>query len=73
MVFGEISSIDCLKQISSDQEYLISKKRFQLATLILSLKLSFMSVKDRDSSIVYSMSDDAVCFIESAAFLSAEK
>ena len=73
MIFGEISSINCLKQISSDQKYLISKKHFQLATLVLSLKLSFMSVKDRDSSIVYSMPDDAVCFFDCAMFLSAEK
>ena len=43
---GEMSSTNCLKQISSNQKYLILQNHFQPTTRTLSLKLFFMRAKN---------------------------
>ena len=78
-VFDEISSINCLKQLSSNQKYLILQNHFQLNNSYAlpkaiphecqrSLKFEYL-----DSSFVYSMSDGAVHCIDCGMFLSARK
>ena len=77
--FGEVSSNNCLKQIPSNQKYLILQNRFPLDNsyafpkAILhecqrSCKLQYLY-----SSFVYDMSDDQVHCIDCAMFLSTEK
>ena len=52
---GEMSSTNCLKQISSNQKYLILQNHFQPTTPTLSLKLFFMRAKNRANSIIFTL------------------
>ena len=74
--FGEVSSTNCLKKISSKQKYLILQNRFWIDNAYAfpkailhegqrSCKFEYLY-----SSFVYSMSDDAMHCTDCAMFLS---
>ena len=77
--FGKVSSPNCLKQISINQEYLVSQNHFQLDNsyafpkAILHEYQRLCKFKYRCSSFVYRMSDDAVHYTDCVRFLSTEK
>ena len=76
---GEVSSTNCLKQISSNQKYLILLNHFQLDNSYAFPKAIFHESQKSCKfdylyiSFVYSTSNDAVYFIGCAMFLSAGK
>ena len=77
--FNETLSTICLKQISVNQKYLISKNKLQLGNcyafpkcILYACQRSF-KFEYLHNSLVYNMSDDAVYCTDCAMFLSAWK
>lgn len=70
--FGEVSSSSCLKEISSNYKYLILQIIFCSKVPVLSLKLLFMSAKDRVNLIIFAVTLFMVCQMKQPIVLAVQ-